>query len=125
MNNVVRLVSVINNFDTFCLLDLIAKLRRNFCQMLRIHQMNWSYIQSDGGPSITDRYSHSACYFQQSMYIFGGCTSTNTTFNDLWRFDLATRQWVRPLAMGMKFHMYMTVLKQNLRKLIKLSLFAS
>lgn len=34
------------------------------------------------------------------MYIFGGCTSTNTTFNDLWRFDLMDRKWVRPLAIG-------------------------
>lgn len=34
------------------------------------------------------------------MYIFGGCTSTSTTFNDMWRLDLNKRQWVRPLTMG-------------------------
>ncbi|XP_067002520.1 F-box only protein 42 isoform X2 [Anabrus simplex] len=34
------------------------------------------------------------------MYVFGGCTSTSTTFNDLWRLDLNKRQWVRPLTMG-------------------------
>lgn len=80
--------------------DLIVKLQRNFCQMLRSNHMCWMYVPSEAGPSITDRYSHCACYFNQSMYIFGGCTSTNTTFNDLWRFDLGTRHWVRPLAMG-------------------------
>ena len=34
------------------------------------------------------------------MYVFGGCTSTSTTFNDLWRMDLTTRTWERPLATG-------------------------
>lgn len=34
------------------------------------------------------------------MYVFGGGSSTNTTFNDLWRFDLSKREWIRPLTMG-------------------------
>lgn len=34
------------------------------------------------------------------MYVFGGCTATSTTFNDLWRLDLDTRTWVRPITMG-------------------------
>ena len=34
------------------------------------------------------------------MYVFGGCTSTNTTFNDLWKLNLSTRSWVRPLPTG-------------------------
>lgn len=34
------------------------------------------------------------------MYIFGGCTTNATSFNDLWRFDLSKRQWIRPLATG-------------------------
>lgn len=51
-------------------------------------------------PTISKRYSHSACYHENSMYVFGGCTSTSTTFNDLWRLDLSKRQWVRPLTMG-------------------------
>ena len=34
------------------------------------------------------------------MYVFGGCTATCTTFNDLWRLDLDTRKWVRPITMG-------------------------
>ena len=31
------------------------------------------------------------------MYVFGGCTSSFTTFNDLLRLDLATRKWTRPV----------------------------
>ena len=34
------------------------------------------------------------------MYVFGGCTSTSATFNDLWRLDLNKRQWVRQLTIG-------------------------
>jgi len=49
---------------------------------------------------VTERYSHSSCYYDRSMFVFGGCTATGTTFNDLWQFDLATRQWIRPLAVG-------------------------
>ena len=29
-----------------------------------------------------------------------GCTSTSTTFNDLWRLDPTTREWSKPLATG-------------------------
>ena len=49
---------------------------------------------------ISERYSHSSCYHDKAIYVFGGCTSSSTTFNDLWRFDLSTRQWIRPLAIG-------------------------
>ncbi len=34
------------------------------------------------------------------MYVFGGCTSTSTTFNDLWRLDCTTRTWSRPISTG-------------------------
>ena len=52
--------------------------------------------------TVGKRYSHSAVYDDStdSMYIFGGCTSTATTFNDLWRLDLTTRRWHRPIATG-------------------------
>lgn len=34
------------------------------------------------------------------MFVFGGCTRGNTTFNDLWTFDLERRCWIRPLISG-------------------------
>ncbi|XP_053136743.1 F-box only protein 42 [Hemicordylus capensis] len=56
------------------------------------------------GTPITQRFSHSACYYgvNQSMYVFGGCTqsSCNAAFNDLWRLDLNSKEWIRPLASG-------------------------
>ncbi|GBP31172.1 F-box only protein 42 [Eumeta japonica] len=54
----------------------------------------------DSTPTITKRFSHSACIHNNSMYIFGGCTTNATSFNDLWQFDLSKRQWIRPLATG-------------------------
>lgn len=46
-----------------------------------------------------------ACYYDsnQSMYVFGGCTqsSCNAAFNDLWRLDLNSKEWIRPLASGL------------------------
>ncbi|KAL1124381.1 hypothetical protein AAG570_001010 [Ranatra chinensis] len=50
--------------------------------------------------AITKRYSHSACSYGNAMYVFGGCTCTSTTFNDLWMLDLSTRKWCRLLTMG-------------------------
>lgn len=51
-------------------------------------------------PTITKRFSHAACVLDSSMYIFGGCTTNATAFNDLWRFDLSKRMWIRPMATG-------------------------
>ena len=46
-------------------------------------------------------FSHSAVYDDASlsMYVFGGCTSASTTFNDLWRLDL-TNRWGRMFSLG-------------------------
>ncbi|NWU72696.1 FBX42 protein, partial [Pterocles burchelli] len=62
------------------------------------------------GTPITQRFSHSACYYDanQSMYVFGGCTqsSCNAAFNDLWRLDLNSKEWIRPLASGGGFPLF-------------------
>ncbi|XP_028166772.1 F-box only protein 42 [Ostrinia furnacalis] len=61
----------------------------------------WKNIApTDMVPTITKRFSHAACVLENNMYIFGGCTTNATSFNDLWRFDLSKRQWIRPLATG-------------------------
>ena len=80
---------------------VVLKKSSSFRQCIYGRTAEWSKLSSSRGPTITDRYSHVACYHGKSLYVFGGYASTNTTFNDLWRLDLATRQWVRPLAMGM------------------------
>ncbi|CAG5117957.1 unnamed protein product, partial [Candidula unifasciata] len=87
---------------------VVKHLRRRFHQSLSKCDISWTCVTSEGQTrhaervikGISDRFSHSAVYYDGSMYVFGGCTSTNTTFNDLWRLDLTTRQWIRPIAMG-------------------------
>lgn len=51
---------------------------------------------------ISKRYSHSAVYDDDSLavFVFGGCTSTSTTFNDLWCLEATKRTWSRPMATG-------------------------
>ncbi|KAK6177457.1 hypothetical protein SNE40_015553 [Patella caerulea] len=79
---------------------VVEKIKRTFKQAIQECDINWTSIPAESGQTITKRYSHCACYYDKSLYVCCGCTVTNTTFNDIWRFDLTTRQWVRPLAVG-------------------------
>ncbi|XP_037807941.1 uncharacterized protein LOC119601217 [Lucilia sericata] len=65
-----------------------------------IEANNGSICNSPTTPIIAGRFSHSAVRHGNSMYIFGGGSSSDTTFNDLWRFDLSEMRWERPLSMG-------------------------
>ena len=87
---------------------------------INTNNIHWETLPSthDLFTTISRRYSHAACYYGRGlnlkftvfhltfalldnyMYVFGGCTSTNTTFNDLWKLNLSTRSWVRPLPTG-------------------------
>ena len=67
-------------------------------------QLLWSHqpVETDNVSSISKRYSHCAVYYPDKsvLYVFGGCTSTSSTFNDLWELNLSTRSWRRPVSMG-------------------------
>ncbi|XP_030377678.1 uncharacterized protein LOC115626441 [Scaptodrosophila lebanonensis] len=66
-------------------------------------QANKANCTPDGNgviPYIAGRFAHSAVRHGNSMYVFGGGSSSDTTFNDLWRFDLTHMRWARPLATG-------------------------
>ena len=92
-----------------------------FHSSINENNIHWETLPStqDLFTTISRRYSHAACYYgigfhenvnflshffilwiDNYMYVFGGCTSTNTTFNDLWKLNLTTRSWVRPLPTG-------------------------
>lgn len=83
---------------------IVADVRRhtmlNFHKGLVDFRLCWKPLNYTMAPTIAGRYSHSAIVHANSMYVFGGGSSTETTFNDLWRFDLSSRTWVRPIAMG-------------------------
>ena len=118
LENILSFLSPYKEMDTARLVSkqwyriikcIIKQRKKRFYNNLSDCKVKWLEVVKDChkkpsernlGSHITDRYSHSAAYLNGSMYVFGGCTSTNTTFNDLWRLDLATRQWIRPVAMG-------------------------
>ncbi|XP_039280007.1 F-box only protein 42 isoform X3 [Nilaparvata lugens] len=93
MNVNLRWKKIVENVFYHCH-QLLLKSLANF-------DVQWENITpSEKDQSITKRYSHSACCHDNFMYVFGGCTRTMTTFNDLWKLDLSTRQWSRLLTMG-------------------------
>ncbi|XP_037079591.1 F-box only protein 42-like [Pollicipes pollicipes] len=49
---------------------------------------------------ITKRCAHSAAMLDGRMYVFGGCSSRMTSFNDLWWLELGGLEWRRPPAVG-------------------------
>ncbi|XP_075588290.1 F-box protein 42 isoform X2 [Dermatophagoides farinae] len=51
-------------------------------------------------PRMSPRLHHLACYVDNYMYVYGGCVSLTTTYNDLWRFDTTSKHWSRIVAEG-------------------------
>ncbi|XP_041973103.1 F-box only protein 42 [Aricia agestis] len=84
-----------------CSQNVLRKTSMKLVKAVAEFNILWKNVSSvDMIPTITKRFSHAACILGNNMYIFGGCTTNATSFNDLWRFDLSRRQWVRPLATG-------------------------
>ncbi|XP_026756901.1 F-box only protein 42 [Galleria mellonella] len=84
-----------------CAQNVLRKTSLKLIKAVGEFNILWKNIAPvDMGPTITKRFSHAACVLENNMYIFGGCTTNATSFNDLWRFDLSIRQWIRPLATG-------------------------
>lgn len=99
------------SFHNFSLTDPIGVKRLttiNFHKNLGEYKLYWKPLKQvneitplncpDGQPP--RRFSHASVVYNDSMYIFGGGSSTSTTFNDLWRFDLSKRQWKRLQSVG-------------------------
>ncbi|CAG9864308.1 unnamed protein product [Phyllotreta striolata] len=84
-----------------CVLNVAKQKQRNLYRAINEFDVRWERISPiEMAPTISKRYSHAAVVYDNSMFVFGGCTCAMTTFNDLWRLDLSKRQWIRPLAMG-------------------------
>ena len=74
-----------------------------------LHARNWFFHFLGNSCAVEKHCEHIKwnyyCYWSFSWYISTyrlilGCTSTSTTFNDLWRLDPTTREWSKPLATG-------------------------
>ncbi|XP_050302443.1 F-box only protein 42-like [Anthonomus grandis grandis] len=84
-----------------CVRNVTKTKRRDFQRAINEFDIKWSRsTPEENSPTISRRYSHTAVVSENSMFVFGGCTCAMTTFNDLWKLDLTTRNWVRPLTMG-------------------------
>lgn len=82
-----------------CVLNVVKTRKRNLHRAISEFEVAWSSVNPCGA-NIVGRYSHSAAIHDNFMYVFGGRTNTMTTFNDLWKLDLSTRKWIRPLTQG-------------------------
>jgi len=87
-----------------CCRRVVALRQQHFHCQTAAGQLLWSHqpVETDNVSSISKRYSHCAVYYPDKsvLYVFGGCTSTSSTFNDLWELNLSTRSWRRPVSMG-------------------------
>ncbi|XP_066155294.1 F-box only protein 42-like isoform X1 [Euwallacea fornicatus] len=88
-----------------CVQNVVRIKQRNFLKAINDFDIKWNKAEDKAAqevpsPLISKRYSHSAVVCDNCMYVFGGCTSAMTTFNDLWKLDLSTRTWIRPLTTG-------------------------
>ncbi|KAK9872927.1 hypothetical protein WA026_020279 [Henosepilachna vigintioctopunctata] len=84
-----------------CVHNVVKSRRINLNKCISKFNVKWTCLTApENNPTISKRYSHAAAVHGNVMYIFGGCTCSMTTFNDLWKFDLSTREWKRPLATG-------------------------
>ncbi|XP_053684649.1 F-box only protein 42 [Sabethes cyaneus] len=80
-----------------------VRIRKKVCLQKALMDFNLCWRQealTGQNPSIAARFAHASSLHRNSMYVFGGASSYDTTFNDLWRFDLSKRKWIRPISMG-------------------------
>jgi F-box protein 42 len=71
---------------------------KNFEDCFSNGKIFWKSITNKLSPS--KRHSHSCCRIKDYLYIFGGLSDTNTSFNDLWTLNLNRKTWSRPIADG-------------------------
>ena len=95
-------------FDAKCvcrlwyrLVSRICKQRmQNFREAVRIGNLSIRTVTTKSRISPLPRFSHGCCIIGAKMYIYGGCSSSNTAFNDLYLLDLREGRWIRPRTSG-------------------------
>ena len=89
-----------------CAKQVAYQRQKTFIKSVSNLKLIWTKRENseDKSSQISKRYSHSAVYDETdqipSVFVFGGCTSTSSTYNDLWRLDPTKRIWTRPRATG-------------------------
>lgn len=95
-------------FDAKCvcrlwyrLVSRICKQRvHNFREAVRTGNLRIRTVSTKSRISPLPRFSHGCCIIGSKLYIYGGCSSSNTAFNDLYLLDLREGRWIRPRTSG-------------------------
>lgn len=73
---------------------------QNFNEAVKTGHLRIRTMSTKSRISPLPRFSHGSCIVGERMYIFGGCSSSNTAFNDLYCLNLRERRWIKPLTAG-------------------------
>lgn len=72
----------------------IAGERTNQLIIYSFKDRSWARVKI-GGPSPCPRNGHSACIFNNCMYIFGGRNNDNKKLNDIWKYEILKQEWTQ------------------------------
>ena len=67
--------------------------RTNKVRTFNLETHRWALIESQSAKGPKPRAGHSASFFDNSMYIFGGKDDENFKLDDFWRFDMTSKTW--------------------------------
>lgn len=70
----------------------------NFYNDLYIYTINEGTWTKEGDDSVNKpdkRIEHSQCSYNNSIYIYGGINQVGDYYNDLWKFDMSSYQWMK------------------------------
>ena len=85
----------------YCLISRISRQRvQDFREAVRKGNLRIRTVTTKTRVSPSPRFSHGCCIIGTKMYIYGGCSSSNTAFNDLYLLDLIEERWMRPRTSG-------------------------
>ncbi|KRX19611.1 F-box only protein 42 [Trichinella nelsoni] len=76
--------------------DHIFQIREQYLRRginLQWHRLWMAYSDDGKMAALSFRQYRTACYLQGSVYVIGGFTKDQTLYNDVWKFDLSSRQW--------------------------------
>ncbi|KRX75096.1 F-box only protein 42 [Trichinella sp. T6] len=83
--------------------DHIFKIREQYLRRginLQWRRLWMAYSDDGKMAALSFRQYRIACYLQGSVYVIGGFTKDQTLYNDIWKFDLSSRQWKHVLFVG-------------------------
>ena len=95
--NIGRLVCTLWNR---LLLRIRSKRHRTFLQSVKHGKVYWRKYVNTSRVSPAPRFSHASCFLKGKLCIFGGCSSSNTVYNDLYVFCLAEQKWSKVTTSG-------------------------